>query len=449
MPDGADGTLLTCSHRATGTIARAPANEEPIDAHLVRDLAIWLISLIAIAGVLARPFGRPEWIWALGGGIAVVSAGLIPIRAAAEAVAGGIDVYLFLAGMMLLAEAARREGVFDWIAALAVSASRGSRRRLFTIIYGAGVVVTTVLSNDATAVVLTPAVAAAVKAAKVKPLPHLFACALIANAASFILPISNPANLVVFSGGIPPLGKWLASFALPSLAAVIVTYVVLIVLYRGELAGDVVAAEVPALRLGGRVTLGGIGATAVALVTASGFGLNLGTVTALAGVLVFAIVVALDRTSAKPIATSVSWSVLVLVAGLFVLVSAMEETGVHKVLEPAATVAQGWPKPLALAAAAFATGIGSNLINNLPAGLMAGSTVVATHADTAFRSAVAIGIDLGPNLSVTGSLATILWLIALRREDVEVDAWRFLRVGAVAMPLALFASVESLLFVSR
>ncbi len=425
---------------------RLPTNEEVIDAHLVRDIAIWLISLIAIIGVLARPFGRPEWIWALGGGIAVVVAGLLPIDAAAKAVAGGTDVYLFLAGMMLLAETARREGVFDWIAAVAIRASRGSRMRLFTIIYGVGIVVTTVLSNDATAVVLTPAVAAAVKAAKVKPLPHLFACALIANAASFILPISNPANLVVFSGGIPPLGMWLASFALPSLAAVVVTYVVMIALFRGELAGDVAEADAPTLRLGGRVTLCGIGATAVALVTASGFGINLGTVTAIAGAFVFVVIVVLDRESAKPIATSVSWSVLLLVAGLFVLVSAVEETGVLTVLEHAATVAQGWPKPLGLAAAAFATGIGSNLINNLPAGLMAGSIVVATHADTAFRSAVAIGIDLGPNLSVTGSLATILWLIALRREDVETDAWRFLRVGAVAMPLALFASVESLLF---
>jgi arsenical pump membrane protein len=289
-----------------------------------------------------------------------------------------------------------------------------------------------------------------VKAAKAKPLPYLFACALIANAASFILPISNPANLVVFAGGIPPLGRWLASFALPSLASVAVTYVVMLVLFRGDLAGELESdVERKPLSRGGVVTLAGIGLTAYALVASSALGANLGTVTAIAGGLVFAIVASMDRAAARPIVTSVSWSVLVLVAGLFVLVAAVEETGVLAVLERATTVAAAWPRPLALAAAAFATGIGSNLVNNLPSGLIAGSTVAAAHVDDAFRSAVAIGIDLGPNLSVTGSLATILWLLALRREGIDIDAWHFLRVGAVAMPLALIAAVACLLLHAR
>jgi arsenical pump membrane protein len=61
----------------------------------------------------------------------------------------------------------------------------------------------------------------------------------------------------------------------------------------------------------------------------------------------------------------------------------------------------------------------------------------AAHIATRIRDSVLIGIDLGPNLSVTGSLATILWLIALRREGIRVGAWRFLRVGALVMPPAL------------
>jgi arsenical pump membrane protein len=427
-----------------------PHHEERIDFHLIRDVAIWAICLSAIVGVLARPFGIGEWVWALGGAVLVTLTGLLPFRAAGAAVGEGLDVYLFLSGMMLLSETARREGVFAWIAAVAVKASGGSRMRLFAIVYGVGVVVTTVLSNDATAVVLTPAVAAAVKAAKAKPLPYLFACALIANAASFILPISNPANLVVFAGGMPPLGAWLASFALPSLASVAITYVVMLVLFRGDLAGDLESdVERKPLARGGVVTLAGIGLTACALVASSAFGANLGTVTAIAGALVFAIVACMDRAAARPIVASVSWSVLVLVAGLFVLASAVEETGVLTLLEHATVVAAAWPRPFALAAAAFATGIGSNLVNNLPSGLIAGSTVGAVHVDAAFRSAVAIGIDLGPNLSVTGSLATILWLLALRREDVAVDAWHFLRVGAVAMPLALIGAVACLLLHAR
>jgi arsenical pump membrane protein len=98
-----------------------------------------------------------------------------------------------------------------------------------------GTLVTIFMSNDATAVVLTPAILTAVRKAKVSPLPYLFVCALIANAASFVLPISNPANLVVFYTGMPSLGTWLADFGVPSLLSIAVTFVVLHLLFRKEL----------------------------------------------------------------------------------------------------------------------------------------------------------------------------------------------------------------------
>src|ERR1700685_1547436 len=118
--------------------------------------------------------------------------------------------------MMLLSELARREGVFDWLASYAVAAARGSRTRLFGLVYLVGIAVTVFLSNDATAVVLTPAVYAAVQKARTKALPYLFICAFIANAASFVLPIANPANLVVYGRSLPPLLPWLGTFLLPS-----------------------------------------------------------------------------------------------------------------------------------------------------------------------------------------------------------------------------------------
>ena len=386
--------------------------------------------------------------WAVGGALGVTLVRLLPLPEVGAAIAKGSDVYLFLAGMMVLAELARREGVFDWVASLAVRASRGSRARLFAIVYGVGIVVTVVLSNDATAVVLTPAVAAAVRAAKVEPRPYLFACALIANAASFVLPISNPANLVVFAGTMPQLGRWLAAFLVPSIFAIAITYVVMLLVFRRDLAGDVRADVAPKkLARAGAVTLGGIGLTALALVVAAGLGRDLGAVTAVAGAVVFVAVALVDRANALPVLRSVSWSVLLLVAGLFVLVTAAEKTGLLAVTRAGANAIAALAPPLAVAAAAFSAALGSNLINNLPAGLIAGSTVAQIHASEMLRSAVAIGIDLGPNLSVTGSLATILWLVVLRREKIEVDAWRFLRVGAVAMPPALLAAVESLLLV--
>ena len=185
------------------------------------------IAGLTVCGVVMRPRGWPEAIWAVLGAAAVVLLGLLPFGGALAAAARGLDVYLFLTGMMLLSETARRERLFDWLAVEAVLRARGSPRRLFLLVYGVGTLVTVFMSNDATAVVLTPAVFAAASKAKLEPLPYVYVCAFIANAASFVLPISNPANLVVFDGMMPALADWLARFALPSLVSIAVTYAML------------------------------------------------------------------------------------------------------------------------------------------------------------------------------------------------------------------------------
>jgi arsenical pump membrane protein len=87
--------------------------------------------------------------------------------------------------------------------------------------------------------------------------------------------------------------------------------------------------------------------------------------------------------------------------------------------------------------ASFGIAALANLMNNLPSGLLAAGALQSAPIPAHIRDAVLIGTDLGPNLSVTGSLATILWLIALRREGVRIDAWQFLRAGLVVMPPAL------------
>jgi len=126
----------------------------------------WTIAGMATAGVIARPFGWPEAIWSVVGAVLLVGLRLLSLSDAWAGIAKGSDVYLFLSGMMLLSELARREGLFDWLAANAIELARGSSVRLFTLVYAVGIIVTVFLSNDATAVVLTPAVCAAARSAK-------------------------------------------------------------------------------------------------------------------------------------------------------------------------------------------------------------------------------------------------------------------------------------------
>ncbi len=234
---------------------------------------------IAATGDLRRDRSAVEFAGVhLGGGrrSAVGLLNLLPWPDALAAAAKGTDVYFFLIGMMLLAEVARQEGLFDWLAAQAVRHSHGSAKRLFLIVYVVGTVVTVLLSNDATAVVLTPAVYAATRAAKVEPLPYLFICAFIANAASFVLPISNPANLVVFGTQMPPLSEWLRTFALPSVASIVATYGVLRLTQRRALdAGVAAAGEIAPLRRGGK--LAAVGNRADGGRAAGGLGAGLGS----------------------------------------------------------------------------------------------------------------------------------------------------------------------------
>jgi arsenical pump membrane protein len=316
---------------------------------------------------------------------------------------------------------------------------------MFLLTYAIGTVVTVFMSNDATAVVLTPAVYAAARRARAAPLPYLFACAFIANAASFVLPISNPANLVIFGSNMPPLGQWLAQFALPSALAIAATFATHRVLQRGALRGTIDAGiPVPALSRSGAMTGYGIAAVAVALLVASSLGMPLGWPTMVVTALVAALVMLGKRETPVAALKGVSWDVLLLVAGLFVLVEGLQTTGVTESLTVLLQDASNYSLIGTTWGAGVAIAVASNLVNNLSAGLVAGVVVDSAHVDMLIRGAITIGVDLGPNLSVTGSLATILWLTAIRREGEHVSAWTFLRLGMVVMPVALLFALAGL-----
>ncbi|KRR03341.1 arsenic transporter [Bradyrhizobium valentinum] len=404
--------------------------------------AIWAIAAVATLGVIARPWNSPEFVWATAAAAMLVLFNLLSWRQAFAAIGEGTDVYLFLIGMMLLSEVARKEGLFDWLATQAVRHARGSAKRLFLIIYVVGTMVTVFLSNDATAVVMTPAVYATTRAAQVEPLPYLFICAFVASAASFVLPIANPANLVVFGGQMPALLDWLRYFTGPSLAAILTTYVALRLTQRPALAAKVAAIkDAPPLTVGGKLAAIGIALTVVVQLSASAFDRPLGLPSFCAGVSLTAVVLVIARRSPLPILKDVSWGVLPLVAGLFVVVAGLNQTGVLWALArnlhdaaAASPQATSWVAGMAVAVA-------SNLVNNLPVGLIASATSHAAQVPQQVVGAIMVGVDLGPNLSVTGSLATILWLIALRREGESVTALRFLRLGFIVMPPALVLSL--------
>jgi arsenical pump membrane protein len=405
---------------------------------------------ISILLMLLRPRNIPEVWWISIGALLLVILRLIPLTLAASAVLEGSDVYLFLIGMMLLAELAREQGVFDWLSAVAVRGANGSCSRLFLLVYAVGTVVTIFMSNDATAIVLTPAILAVIRKVKISPLPYLFICAFVANAASFVLPISNPANLVVFHTGMPPLGRWIAAFGLPSILSIIATYIVMRMFFRGDLQGQIEHPVQPVnLTTSGKVVLWGLACVVAVLLAASAMKRDLGLPTCLAALGITAIASLQAKTNPLKLFREISWSTILLVAGLFILVDAVESQGALNLTQQWLAGAQKLAPAAATLVVGFTVGVANNLVNNLPLGLIAGATINAAHVQGLLTNAVMIGVDLGPNLSVTGSLATILWLLALRKEQLDVSAWKFLKLGLIAMPIALAAALGGALLMAK
>jgi arsenical pump membrane protein len=409
-----------------------------------------LIVAVSIVLMLIRPKNIPEVYWVGAGALLLIVLRLIPLRLAGKAVGDGLDVYLFLTGMMLLSELAREHGVFDWLSSVAMRHAGGSGLRLFLLIYLAGTLVTASMSNDATAVVLTPAVLSVVRRSKADPVPHLFACAMVANAASFVLPISNPANLVVFHAGMPPLGRWLLFFGVPSLFSIVVTFCVLWWYFQRPLSQPVEEQfEDHPLEGNGRFVVAGLVVVTGVLLAASALHKDLGLPTCLAAVAIVAVVSWKAKSNPLTPARHVSWSTLGLVAALFILVNAAESAGALEYVREGFSWVEHLPAVMGAFVTAFTTGFANNLLNNLPVGLIAGAVLAQTQVKQLLINSALIGVDLGPNLSVTGSLATILWLLALRRERLNVSFGDFLKVGVLAMPVALLASVFGLLLVEK
>jgi arsenical pump membrane protein len=408
----------------------------------MRDVAVWAISGVTILAIVARPLRLAEWIWPAAGALVLVGTGLLSGRSAAEAVADGAQVYAFLIGMLALAELARVYGIIDVAVRRLSERMHGRSARLFAAFFLIAVAVTALLSNDGTIVLLTPAAIALSSAARLRALPLAFTVAFVANAASFVLPISNPANLLVFSR-LPQLGPWLMVFIAPSAAAIACTYGVLRLAHAGDLRVVYAATRPEPLGPQQRVVAASVAVALAIVVIAAAFGWPVGYVALAVAAVSIALCGGRDRAAARTVAREAPWTVVPLVAGLFVIVRALDATGALELARTLLRNASAMPGILGRLYAGGVTTLGDALLNNLPVGVIARYAIAGRGISSHVAHAVLVGVDLGPNLSITGSLATLLWLMLLRREGIEVNGWRFLALGAlVTIPsLALALAV--------
>jgi len=402
-----------------------------------------LIALATLAAVLIRPRGLNEGVAALAGAALMMAVHAVPVPVALGVMGANWDVFLFFLGMLTVTGLAEQAGIFSWLATRAALLSHGSKRRLFVNVFILGVVISTFLTNDATALILTPVVYSVVRCLDLDPLPYMFSCTFIADTASLTLPVSNPINIVIGERFGLTTGGFLRYLLAPSLLAILVNIVVFMLLFRRRIGGrfDVTlmgAAEAPAHPHFFRYAAAALVSLAVVFVAGGIAGLPAGVIAAGGAVLLLGGAVGLGALDARRFLRDFSWGIFPFVAGLFVVVRGIESVGLTRPIGRILHAGDGSPLTAALVSTAVSA-VGTNAINNVPMALVLNGAIGAVHgaAGHALVYGSILGCDLGPNLTTTGSLSTMLWLLLLRQRGLEVSSLQYLRLGVIVTPLLL------------
>jgi arsenical pump membrane protein len=390
---------------------------------------------LSLAAAVTRPRWAPDWAVAAGAALLIVLVGALSLHGARSALSALGPTVGFLAALLVLADGCRRAGLFDALGAAMAFGARGQPRRLLAMVFLSAAATTAVLSLDATIVLLTPIVFATAARLRANPRPHVYACMHLANSASLLLPVSNLTNLLAFQLSGLSFARFAELMALPWLVALTIEWVVLSRSFAGDL-----RRLAPAARADRRPQLPAFALGVVAL-TLAGFALSslVGVApvwVAAAGALALAL---RERPAPKELLTAAEPTFLIFVLGLGVIVRAASNHGLASAIDTFLPSGSGL---LALLAVAAVSAVVANLVNNLPATLIILSAVAAGAPGAVL--AMLVGVNVGPNLTYVGSLATLLWRRVVHAHDEEVDAWQFVRLGALTVPATLLASTAAL-----
>jgi arsenical pump membrane protein len=417
---------------------------------LTRTILTALIALLTLIGIMTRPFKWDEALIALAGGALMLILGLLPPIEALSTLLNDWNTFLFFLGLMGLSALAEVAGLFDWLAVQAARLAGNSPSRLLLNVFLLGSLISMVLSNDATALVLTPIVYSLVTRLRLSVLPYLFACTFIADTASFLLPVSNPINIIVLSKFPLDLWTFLRLLFLPGLLVISINVGVFFLLYRRQLQGQFDIKRLPSAdstinhSAYFRYTCGVLLLIIIAYVLASATRFPL-SIVALGGAGLLLIgALYWKRTTIQHIGKQISWSIFGFIAGMFIVVQAVENTGLTAQFGQLLLHLSGGSSFGAVMIGTAGAAVGTNLINNVPMAVVLSSALggmqhASPSVQLGFVIATIFGCDLGPNLTTVGSLATVLWLLILRRRNLDVSGLDYFKVGIIVTPLMLLA----------
>jgi arsenical pump membrane protein len=402
--------------------------------------------------VVVRPRGWNEAWWTMLAAGAMLTLGLVSPRQALDVTLAGKSALLFLLSLLVLSLLVGKSGFFDWAAIRSARFARGNARSLYRNAFVLGAIVTAILSLDTTAVILTPVVLALIKRLKLPAAPYIVLCAFVANVGSLALPISNLTNILFTETFHLTFSSFAFRMLGPQLVALFVTYAVLRWYFRREMPACFDSEALPDLasvvrsRAYFRICATILGVVLVGYFLAPLVGVE-PYVVAFAGSGVLAIAGFATGCLQVRALSELAWGVFPFVIGLFCAVRGLANLGIVDLssrwlshLSPEA--------PGTLLLASGATALASNVMNNLPAALVARSVLSSAGAHTGTVLAALVGADAGPIVTPFGSLATMLVLVLARREGHQVRVGRLVLLGLWATPLIVGASALALMLTS-
>jgi arsenical pump membrane protein len=406
------------------------------------------IFLTTLALIVLRPRGITEVLVAVAGALAMVLLGFVGPYEAIAVLGAEWNVFGFFLGLMIISAVADQAGFFDALARGAAYAARGDTHRLYLAVFAIGVLITAFLSNDATALILTPVIYTLVTRLRLTVLPFMFACTFIADTASFLLPVSNPINILVGNAFGLGLGPFLRYLVLPALLCIVVNAAVFLWRFRSELVGGYALTDLDAIlpaprdRRFFRFVIAALALIACCYVLFSARQWPLSAVALGGGLLLIGGAAYWHQFDWRRLGREVSWPIFPFIAGLFVLVRGVENLRFTQAFGAFLLGLGGQSSLGAVMATTLGAALGANLVNNVPMALMMVSAIrqqpaLPTPLHTGAIYATILGADLGPNLTTIGSLATMLWVLILRRKGLEISTREYLKLGLTVVPFML------------
>lgn len=403
--------------------------------------------------IVFRPRGMTEGMAGALGAILMLLAGLVGFSDVIDILKETGSILIMLLSMMVISIIVDEAGFFHWAASHSVRLSNGDGRRLFLNTFLMGAMITTVISNDATALIITPIVYNFVSTLGLNPLPFLLICTFIADTASLSLPVSNLTNLLVYDQLNLSFGHYVLSMAMPTLVAILVNLIVFYLVFKKDIpkkfSDENLLCPNSYIKHNAFFKFSSISLVVIILayILGSWIDIPLVYISIVGAVSLLIAGKYYNQIDEKEVFSQVSWSVIIFVVGMFIVVRGIQNTGLPMLAANWLVDRAGGSLLKMIVFTSMGTAIGSNIINNVPMDMMMISVIKSVSINawtTPLAYATILGAGLGPNLTIIGSLATMLWLGTIRRKGVNITAGQYFKIGVLTAPIMILASAIAL-----